>query len=72
MPNDFVGSKEENHGQDLVTVFETAVSLCVHKKLLTEGEGLGFNRSGELALRRQVCISPSVNVIHGCFWLFSP
>ncbi|XP_057694316.1 NACHT and WD repeat domain-containing protein 2-like isoform X1 [Corythoichthys intestinalis] len=38
-------SQEENYIENLVKVFQTAVSLCVSKKLLTEAEGLTFNRS---------------------------
>ncbi|XP_061537367.1 NACHT and WD repeat domain-containing protein 2-like isoform X2 [Phycodurus eques] len=36
---------QENHMEDLVKMFEAAVSLCVHKNLLTEAKGLTFNRS---------------------------
>ncbi|XP_054650206.1 NACHT and WD repeat domain-containing protein 2-like isoform X2 [Dunckerocampus dactyliophorus] len=39
------GPQEDNQIDDLMKVFETAVSLCVHKQHLTEEEALAFNRS---------------------------
>ncbi|XP_037124093.1 NACHT and WD repeat domain-containing protein 2 [Syngnathus acus] len=59
--------QEETHMEDLVNVFATAVSLCVRKKLLTEGEGLAFSRSVlDSDLRFALDNRPRDDVIRRC------
>ncbi|XP_077423035.1 NACHT and WD repeat domain-containing protein 2 [Vanacampus margaritifer] len=59
--------QEENHLEDLMKVFETAVSMCVQKKLLPEGKDVTFNRSaleGDLRFALGKC--PPDDVIRRC------
>nr|XP_057935011.1 NACHT and WD repeat domain-containing protein 2 isoform X2 [Doryrhamphus excisus] len=53
--------------EDLMTLFETAVSLCVDKQLLTEEEAVTFNRSvldGDLRFALENC--PRNDILRRC------